>query len=168
MKIDSTDIVGKMLEERDVMTTNRKGFSIVELIVVCAIVVVLSVIATPAFLRYQGNANLRSATRELTSDISRQKANAITENLKKRITFSEANETYTVQEDNGGGGYTSLRTTDLKSFGSNINITGSYTMTFQTRGTANNGTITITNKRGSTATITVNITGRTYVDFNMQ
>ena len=41
---------------------------------------------------------------------------------------------------------------------------------FLPRGTlsSNTGTVVLTNGRNSTATITINITGRTYVQFNMQ
>ena len=147
----------------------RKGFSIIELIIVIAIIAVLSTFAVPAFLKYTANANLKSATREITSDILNQKEKAISENRKQRITFSTANESYTLEERNAADtAYENPQTRTLKHFGSNIDITSGYTMTFQTRGTAKNGTIKLANNRGSIATITVNITGRTYVTFSMQ
>jgi hypothetical protein len=106
--------------------------------------------------------------REVTSDILNQKEKAISENRKQRIIFDNNNESYTLQENTSGTTYTTTGTKHLKPFGSNIDITDNYTITFQTRGTANNGTIKLTNNRSSTATITVNITGRTYATFSMQ
>lgn len=147
----------------------RKGFSIIELLIVIGIIAILTTFAVPAFFKYTANANLKSATREITSDILNQKEKAISANRKQRITFSTANESYTLEERNAADtAYENPQTKALKHFGSNIDITGGYTMTFQTRGTVNMGTITLTNSRNSTATITVNITGRTYVTFSMQ
>lgn len=146
----------------------QKGFSLIELIMICAIIAVLSLIAVPSFLRYTANTNLKSAVREVASDILNQKEKAISENRKQRILFDNNNELYTLQENTSGTTYTTTETKYLKPFGSNIDITDNYTITFQTRGTANNGTIKLTNNRGSTATITVNITGRTYATFSMQ
>lgn len=149
----------------------RKGFSITELLIVCGIIAVLTLITVPAFLRYAANTNLKSAVREITSDILGQKERAISRNLQQRIVFNTGNESYTLQEESGGA-WTTIQTKSLSSFGSNIDITGttfgSNTITCQTRGTASMGTLTMTNNRGSTATITTNITGRTNVTYNMQ
>lgn len=151
----------------------QKGFSITELLIACAIIAVLSLITVPAFLRYTANTNLKSAVREVTSDITMMKEQAISRNLKQRIVYDTGNESYTLQEEiAGGGGWTDTNTKSLKHFGSNIDITntnfGADTITFQTRGiTTSAGTLIMTNKRGSTATITINITGRTNVTFTM-
>ena len=150
----------------------RKGFSITELIIVMAIIAVLSLITVPAFLRYTANTNLKSAVREITSDISMMKERAISRNLKQRIVFNTGNESYALQEESGGV-WTNVQTKLLSSFGSNIDITnttfGADTITFQTRGiTTSLGTLTMQNSRGSTATITTNMAGRANVTVTMQ
>ena len=70
------------------MIKHQKGFSLIELIIVIGIIAILSTFAVPAFLKYNANANLKSATREITSDILNQKEKAISENRKQRIVFN--------------------------------------------------------------------------------
>ena len=159
------------------MIKYQKGFSLIELIIVIGIIAILSTFAVPAFLKYNANANLKSATGEITSDILRQKEKAISENRKQRIVFNIVagpNDSYKLQERNAADtAYVDSQTKTLGSFGSNIDITNAAflhgaNVYFQTRGTVDNGSLTLKNNRNSTATITVNITGRTYVQFSMQ
>jgi len=159
------------------MIKYQKGFSLIELIIVIGIIAILATFAVPAFFKYTANANLKSAAREITSDILNLKEKAISENRKQRIVFNVvagSNDSYTLQERNAADtAYVNLQTKTLESFGSNIDITNAAflhgaNIYFQTRGTVDNGSLTLQNNRGSTATITVNITGRTYVTFSMQ
>jgi prepilin-type N-terminal cleavage/methylation domain-containing protein len=172
VRFDSGETIRGIMQKTNLLQC-RKGFSIVELLIVCGIIAVLSLITVPAFLRYTANANLKSAVREVSSDILGQKERAISRNLQQRILFNTGNESYTLEEEiAGGGGWTNIQTKSLKSFGSNVDITnttfGADTIIFQTRGTASMGTLTMTNNRGSTTTITINMTGRAYVSYNMQ
>lgn len=151
----------------------RRGFTTLELFIVCMIIAILASMSVPAFLRYTANSNLKSATREVASDIFNMKAKAISENRRQRIVFTVANETYTLEERNAADtAWVNLLSRDVKHFGGNINITnttfGSDAITFQTRGTATIGSAVLTNQRGSTATITVSITGRTHVAYSLQ
>ena len=151
----------------------RKGFTLVELMIVVALIGIIAAIATPAFQRYAINANLRSAARDITSDFLRLKERAISENVEYMIIFNVAGNSYTIQQGTAAGApYVDLMTKSPASFGSDINFTANTTFgagaTFRTRGTVTNGTIGLINSRGSTATIKVNITGRTYADIVTQ
>lgn len=155
---------------------NQKGFSLVELLMVVAIVAIAAGVAIPYLTRYTQNNNLRNAARAISGDFFEYKSKATAESRMYSITFNVAGGTYTIAQCNATGSacaaYTDLLPTkNLTSFGSGITFdAGSTTTTvytFQTRGTVTMGTVAVQNSRGSTATITTNITGKTYVQFNM-
>jgi type II secretion system protein H len=142
-----------------------KGFTLVELIIVLALLAIVAAIASPSFQRMAINAGLRSAAKDIMSDFANLKARAVAENTPFQITFDMANNNYTFP------GLANPKSP--RAFG-NISITGvnfggGSTINFQTRGTAAAGTVTLKeNGRNSTATITVNITGRTWVAYTWQ
>lgn len=152
---------------------NHRGFTLVELIIVMAIIAIIGTISIPSFTRYSDNANLKSAAREIASDIQRLRTHAVSKNRKQRIVFNLTNDSYTMAErDDADSSWINPQTKTLSTFGSGIDITGSTfagnSIEFQTRGTTSMGTLTMTNSRGSTATITTFITGRPYVDVTVQ
>ncbi len=153
-----------------------RGFTIVELLIVIAIIGIIAMVASFAWRGYVNNTNLRTAAREIVSDFSLMKGRAASASqtgleTTYTIVFDTAAQTYTLNATttNGTVGETKL----LSSFGPGIRIDslalgGSDTVTFEARGTLNPnvGSIVLTNG-SSKATITFNITGKTYVKFNM-
>jgi prepilin-type N-terminal cleavage/methylation domain-containing protein len=169
-----------------------KGFTLVELMIVLAIAGILATFAVPAFQRYAANANLRVASRVIVSDFFNAKQRAVSGertiagslSSRYRITFN-GTDSYTIRQCTpatadesccGMGAanpcYTNLNTKSLTSYGYGIMLdSGATTVSdyyFQTRGTVTNGTIVLRNNQGSRTTIRINITGRTYVQFNTQ
>jgi prepilin-type N-terminal cleavage/methylation domain-containing protein len=149
-----------------------KGYSLVELMIVIALLAIASTIAIPAWQRYVQNSNLRTATRELTSDIVRLKTRAISEKIQYRISFPTLPaSTYTIDQGTATGTpYNTIQTKDLSVEGRGVNISNTSIprITFQPRGTCLAGTFVLTNSLGSTATIVTNITGRINVTYQMQ
>ena len=153
------------------MKTN-KGFSLVEIMIVIAIIGVLATIATFSWQRYVSNTNLRTAARDLASDFNSMRQNAVSKlDTTHTIVFDSAANTYTMSG-------TTIQTKSLAPPGQEAGSTyifslpgggATYTLTFLSRGTLSPaaGTITLKNNRGSTATITFNTTGKTYVTFSM-
>ncbi len=156
----------------------EKGFTLVELMITVAIIGIMTLIAVPAFQRHAINANLKSAARDIASDFLLLKGRAVSENTEYQIDFDATNDNYEIKRwDTGTSVFVSLapaQVKGVKNFGEDINITSAVfgagnKATFKTRGTVTPlGTVQLTNSRNSTATITVNITGRTYVSFIMQ
>jgi len=159
------------------MKTN-KGFSLIELIIVIAIIGIMTSIALFAWQRYVNNTNLRTAARDVVSDFQDCKVKATSENRDYQISFvNGTNSSYTISapatDTHAAVSTTKLPTahdagiqiTSAAFFGSSAaNI-----ITFHARGiTSSNGTIIMTNSRASNATIKTNVTGKAYVTFTMQ
>ena len=152
---------------------NKKGFSLVELVVTIALFSILCLAAIPAISRLAENGNLRSATRDITTDIVTMKETAMTirwpdSSAQCQITFNTGANNYTLTTPDGNNLIKTPTALSRDIVITNANFAGGPTISFQPRGTTTNGTITLQNNRGSIATITVNITGRTYAQFNMQ
>lgn len=152
---------------------SRTGFSIVELLVVVALIAIVSAFAVPMWQNYAANSNLKTAAREVMADFSNAKQRAVEENMDVyRLTFNVAGNSYLLSRTDSG----TVWTKSVASFGSGIQIDGGHPpnfsggsiVSFRKRGTLSPGNVRLINALGSTATITVNITGRTYVEYAMQ
>jgi|SRR5208283_4081150 len=159
----------------------KEGFSLVELLVIMGILSIILVIAMPYFYEYEANNSLTSAARDIEADFAESKEKTISENLPYRITFNVSSNNYTIEQPAG----TILQTKTPSTFGIGINFASSIpaacfsgastsfnvtTVDFQTRGIMNpsSGTVLLTNRRGSNATISYYVSGKTIVCFHMQ
>jgi len=161
---------------------NKKGFSLIEMLMVIAIVTILSAIAIPFFGGFLANRDLKSAARDIAVDIFEMKQRAIGSSNVSRIDFDVANNNYTISQCDANNANCVVQSTKSPTaFRNDISITNAaFTgavatrITFQPRGTvdagagANNAAVVLTNGRASTATISVNLTGRAYVTWSLQ
>jgi prepilin-type N-terminal cleavage/methylation domain-containing protein len=153
----------------------QKGFSLVELLIVIALISIFAMIGVNSWQRYVTNANLRSATRDVASDILLCKEKAVSESKQYQITFNSGANTYTIGQWNSGTSvFDIIQTKTPLTFGPGNSILDTTfagnTVTFLPRGTISGGlgSVRLTNTRNSTATVTINITGKTRVEFTMQ
>lgn len=161
--------------------STQKGFTLVEAIIVILIISIVTAIAIPEFRKMAVNANLKAAARDLIADFSTLKQMAISGdvnlgNRMYRISLNVATKSYQLQQCTNQGspclGWAQMQAKNFMAFGNDIDFRPDDTTVtnynFRTRGTVTNGTIVLTNSRNSTATITVNIAGRTYVQFDLK
>jgi prepilin-type N-terminal cleavage/methylation domain-containing protein len=149
----------------------RKGFSLIELMVVIAILSVVASIASFAWQRYVANANLRNAARDIASDFQNCKVKAGSENRTYTMTFNQGANTYAISAPattDFDALNPSAKTPTTHGYGIQVVAGGTNIFTFQARGTGTTGTVTLRNARGSTAVITSAVTGRIHVRFAMQ
>lgn len=138
------------------------------MLIVLILIAIVAGIGYGAFNRMAVNSSLRTAARDIAADFQLARQRAMAENTTLTITFDPANHTYTVPTPGGG-----TLTKALISYRggitiNSINIPGQ-AVAFQPRGTTQQwGTLILANGRNSTATITINSTGRANVQFAMQ
>jgi len=88
---------------------NSRGYSLVELLTVMAIIGVLSLITVPSFISFQRAGKMKSALRGFTMDLRTMRQRAITQNVRTRLeiipqaTESTASRTYRMYQSNDNG-----------------------------------------------------------------
>jgi type IV fimbrial biogenesis protein FimT len=81
---------------------NSKGFSLLETIVVMAILAILSSIAVPSLISQRNNANIRDAVSMIRGDFEMARSRAIRENAFVSVIINT--DGYMIFIDNGSGG----------------------------------------------------------------
>jgi len=152
------------------MMTN-KGFTLIEMMIVIGIIGIVSAVALSNWRGYQNNVNLKTAAREVMSDLASCKQRSVSEGIQYCMQFTDGLSNYSVNASSCNAP-TQTQAKNITSFGSGLTISNTnFTLDqviFFPRGTSSAGDINLTNSRGSSATITTNITGRAYVSFTMR
>jgi len=153
-----------------VKINKTKGFTLIELMVVIAIMSIVAAIGSFSWQRYVNNSNLRTAARELVADMANSKQRAVSEGVKYRMTITAGSPgNYTIEQRNvADTAYTVISTKSPTANGAGLYFNSTNIIIFQPRGTNSTGTIVLKNSIGYTATITSNITGKTYVTFTQE
>ena len=84
------------------MLRNSRGYSVMEMLVVVAIIGILSLVTIPAFMNFQRRNHVRSALRSFTSDLRSYRQHAITKNAYVRVQF-RGDRTYVVMQSRDFG-----------------------------------------------------------------
>ena len=163
-----------MLSLKEGMKFGRKGFSLVEVMIVVALIGIVATIAVPNFQNYVRNRNLKTAAQEISSEFFVTRQRALAESRNYRLVFDVGNNRYTTEEETAPGTWTVRQTKQVAASaaandGIVIDAATETTFNFQPRGTISSpGTIRIKNSIHSVANITVNFAGRTYVEYTLQ
>ncbi len=154
------------------------GFSLVEVLIVIGIIAILLAIGSTSLLRARDNSNLRAAALAVEGDITETRTRAISRNRQHRISFVVGSPTYVIEECSAEATSNCplFNAISSKSLGQEVdsgaglffhavNFSSTNFIRFEMRGTADPGTVTIQNNRGSQAIITNNMRARTYVEY---
>lgn len=143
----------------------KNGFTVVELLIVIALIGIISGIGIPNFLTWLPKYRLKGAARDLYSNLQLARVGAIKANKTWAIVFDEGGNKYTIYSDYGGANsvQNTIELSDYKSditYGSGSASTESdggalgdlitYSndrVEFSSKGTANVGNVYLTNVR---------------------
>ena len=156
----------------------QAGFTMVELMIVIVVIAILSAIAVPNIISWLPNYRLKSAARDLFSNMQKARMQAVKENKNIVTRFDSVinPEIYYFDADNNNAYTPGEYKIDLSTYKSGVdygtgnaasnwngdNCTRASSITFNSRGSSNSGTIYIQNKNNDICyAITVVSTGST-------
>jgi type IV fimbrial biogenesis protein FimT len=143
---------------------NKTGFTLIEMMIVLAIMGILSAIAAPNFMHYMAERRLNGAARMVMSDLMAARQKAVNQNINVTVAFTST--TYTVTGD------ATPREIQKDYYDVTLEASGtpSGNPTFKPRGTADIGTgpqivVKVTSLRtGTSKYVKVESTGRVKID----
>ncbi len=159
-----------MKRYRREMILNIEGYSLIEMMLVIAILAIILGIATPSFLQWRQSLEFRQTSREIMSALRQAKSQAITTNLEQQVTFESANNRYGSQVGNRAYNATTWSPspiTNWTSVSSLVRLLPNATVQFAPDGTAKitAGAINIQDINGKTwFNVVVTTTGRISVN----
>jgi type II secretion system protein H len=145
---------------------NHKGFTLVEMMIVIAIIGIVSAIAVPNFYSYAAGMKLRSASRNLYSTLQNTRMKAIRQNVRWAVEFTST--TFRAVDcglDNvcGGSGTAdnvNSQATTISEFPGVTIPSFPATVEFYPDGTSNGGSLTFRDPKGHTSQVIVSASGR--------
>lgn len=146
----------------------QSGFTLIELIIIIAILAIFAGIAVPNFLSYMPKHRLNGAARQVMGDLMGARMKSVKLNHRAKI-FFYSNHQYKICDDADNNGTVAdgegdVQIKDIQSEYSNVTFSATANPIFYPRGTASGSTITLTNSAGSTKDVHVHITGRVKIE----
>jgi prepilin-type N-terminal cleavage/methylation domain-containing protein len=144
---------------------NRKGITLIELIVVMVIIAIGALLIAPNIGAWLPHYRIRSAARDLVSTMRVAQLKSISNNLRYQISFDIGNNSYILQYQNTGGAWVNDGTVQTLPTGVQFNTTFGNIASFFQDSTSTNGNVILNNTKGTTKTIQLlGTTGRIKIE----
>lgn len=146
----------------------KKGFTLVELMIVIAVMGILAAIASPNLQNYMAQRRLNGSSRQVMSDLMASRMKAVSLNQRVKVSFA-SNHQYEIWNDADGSETVENNEgddieKDIHNDYHDVTFSATANPVFQPRGTVSPGsTITLTNSSGSKY-VKVALTGRIKID----
>lgn len=152
-----------MQTNQTLKTGIQNGFSLIELIVVVAILAVIAGVTIPVYTGMKPSIRLSGATSQVMGDLMWARMQAVSQNNEYKIFFLDDRRYQILDDDNGNGNIDSDESTitkDIQEKYYDVTYTSTANPIFHPRGNAAPAaSITLMNSHG-TKTVTIAITGR--------
>jgi prepilin-type N-terminal cleavage/methylation domain-containing protein len=151
------------------MNINKKGITLMELIIVMAIIAMGAVLMVPNIAAWLPNYRLRSATRDIVSSMRVAQMKAVSNNVMYRVSFNSGNNNYVLQRQTTSGVNNFVNEGETQPLPSGITFDsisfGGGLVVFNPNSTASSGNMVLKNPKGTQKTISVlSTTGRVRVE----
>lgn len=152
----------------DKIAGNESGFTLMELILVVAVMGIIAAIAIPVFMGFLPGMRLNGAARQVMGDLMDARMEAVKQNHEYKVFFLNNHE-YKILDDNDSdgiddGGAETSRTVDIQDNYSDVTFSSTGNPIFTPKGIiqspSDTATITIQNSAGGCKKVKVAITGR--------
>ena len=147
------------------MKCDTKGFTIIELLVIIAMIGIISAIAVPNFTVLLPTQRLNGAASTLRGDLYKAKSMSIKKGVMYRVVFTT--DGYAIQRGTASSGAfvlaeaeTTRSFSDYPGISVDTSAAGHGNPIFYPRGTATAVTVTLKNQRDNTKSISTSISGR--------
>jgi type IV fimbrial biogenesis protein FimT len=154
------------------LCNKQSGFTLIEMMIIIAILAIFAAIAVPNFLSYLPKSRLNGAARQVMGDLMAARMNAVSQNCDATVTFASGNPEYEIEiwtdsdnDDIKDPGEVTTQKKNLHPHYYDVIISSTNSIIFSSRGTASSfDTIDLINTAGLTKKVKVRITGSVKIE----